>query len=903
LKLARTFQVLEADRRLTLLLGLIHFLVAAAHSFFDIASTALLIAHLGPDALPQVYMGSAVLLIFAGLVIIPVVDRLDRSKLFALVLVVFGFGLLVASRFAGRFPDFAYRGLYLACFLMKGIVFLQFWLLAGDLLDLRQAKRLFPVLLGFSLVGGVTASILASVLPRFLPTEALLAAAGVLLLAAIAPVRMAGLDRNRRRPAALRAPRLGEVWRGLRRDVELSFRTPLLRTISLFILLLALLSQVLDFLLGKAAHLQFTAAGGGVSLDSLTTFYAMLNAVVVGAGVLVQLLLANRVISSVGVTRGELLAPITFLGAFAVTGLVWLASGGRMSSPFFTSLVVSRAVQKVLRISIVRTSTDLIYNAIPDDRRGRAKAFKETLIEPLGVLLGGLFLLASTHLPMQYVLGGAILFSVAFLASTLELKSRYIESLVHVLREKSRFRFAFPSMVTRQPDRTEASQGMSGLRRALENDAASVRLLAVEVAAELREPEIANLLVDRFRAEPDSEVRARMLSALGKMIRERGPGKDVETIADLDPRVRASGMESLAQSVIFQPGDLTADDSLPPGSAAPPPSLTGATASAGEPLAPSTPDSAGEDRRRMVLEIARRSDRDALERLVHFLEEGDGATRHVAARALEKIGEPAIDALTLALWSTDVEARRYVIRALGRIGSPRARQALLPVLSLEAEEAYYDLVRLEAVRRLPDRPGIRLLADSIVQRVERARRNAHQVLRAVFLTEPGMRLILSNLNHPDRYVRSSAIEALELRVDASLLGGILPLFEHENPRSIAEHGGSIFSLPTREPADVLRELSRHRSSWIRACAVYALGEVGSRDDVATLQRIVLDPYDLVRLNAVEAIGHLGDPSALAFLESLRRESGKMQDYAESAMADIQNRVTPRTRPSGAALVP
>jgi HEAT repeat protein len=293
----------------------------------------------------------------------------------------------------------------------------------------------------------------------------------------------------------------------------------------------------------------------------------------------------------------------------------------------------------------------------------------------------------------------------------------------------------------------------------------------------------------------------------------------------------------------------------------------------------------------MVLEIARRSDRDALERLVHFLEEGDGATRHVAARALEKIGEPAIDALTLALWSTDVEARRYVIRALGRIGSPRARQALLPVLSLEAEEAYYDLVRLEAVRRLPDRPGIRLLADSIVQRVERARRNAHQVLRAVFLTEPGMRLILSNLNHPDRYVRSSAIEALELRVDASLLGGILPLFEHENPRSIAEHGGSIFSLPTREPADVLRELSRHRSSWIRACAVYALGEVGSRDDVATLQRIVLDPYDLVRLNAVEAIGHLGDPSALAFLESLRRESGKMQDYAESAMADIQNRAT------------
>jgi HEAT repeat protein len=356
-------------------------------------------------------------------------------------------------------------------------------------------------------------------------------------------------------------------------------------------------------------------------------------------------------------------------------------------------------------------------------------------------------------------------------------------------------------------------------------------------------------------------------------------------MVDLDPLVRASGMESLAQSGIFHVDDRSPDDSVPP---------AGGTPEAPDPpreisAAPPAKEAGAEERRRMILEIARRADRDALERLVHFLEEGDGATRHVAARALENFGEAAIDALTLALWSTDVEGRRYVIRALGRIGTSRARQALLPVLSLEAEEAYYDLVRLEAVRRLPDRPGIQLLADSIVQRVERARRNAHQVLRAVFLTEPGMRLILSNLNHPDRYVRSSAIEALELRVDPSLLGGILPLFEHENPRSIAEHGGALFALPTRGPADVLRELTRHRSFWIRACAVYALGQVGSREDLSTLQRVVEDRHDLVRLNAVEAIGNLGDGSAISLLKTFSQESGRMKEYAEAAIAGIQER--------------
>jgi HEAT repeat protein len=65
--------------------------------------------------------------------------------------------------------------------------------------------------------------------------------------------------------------------------------------------------------------------------------------------------------------------------------------------------------------------------------------------------------------------------------------------------------------------------------------------------------------------------------------------------------------------------------------------------------------------------------------------------------------------------------------------------------------------------------------------------------------------------------------------------------------------------------------------------------VGTRDDLSTLQRAVEDPYDLARLNAIEAIGHLGDPSALALLETLRQENGRMQEYAESAIADISRR--------------
>jgi len=879
LRLAKALHILEADRRLTLTLGLLHFLVAAAHSFFDIGATALLIAHLGPDTLPQVYLGSAISLIFVGLVIIPLIDRLDRARLFSIILTAFAAVLFIATPLAARGPELAYRGLYILCYLMKALVFLQFWLLAGDLLDIRQAKRLFPVLLGFSLMGGLAASLTASFLPRFVATERLLTSAGVLLLGGLIPVQMLA-HRWRGRFTARREtpPRLAETWRRLRQDLRVALSSRLLRTISLCLVLLALLAQVLDFLMGKAAHTTFT------SVDDLTSFYAMLNTVVIGIGALLQFGLANRIISSLGVTKGQLLAPLTFLGAFLATGAVWLASGGRMGQGFFVAVLVSRAVQKVLRISIVRSSTDLVFNAVPSDQRGRAKAFKETVTEPLGVLFGGLFLMLGMVLPLQYLLGGALLFSVVFLFLAVELKDDYLDSLVNVLKERSRFRFALPSVMMRAVQPEPTAPNVSTLKHALDDDEASVRLLAVEVAAELKEPEAEALLVDRFRQERDSGVRAGMVSALGKMVHAHHDVPERESLEDLDPRVRASGMAAMAESGIFRVEELSEAPGTEPTPLASPPDAPAGSAGTSDTRATLTKSA----RRAHFLELSRSGERDALERLIHYLEEGDGATRHLAARALESCGEPAVDILTLALWSTDVEGRRYVIRALGRIGSAQARQALLPVLSLEAEEAYYDLVRLEAVRHLPDEPSVELMKDAIIQRVERARRNVHQVLRAVFLTEPGMRLILSNLNHPDRFVRSSAIEALEVRVDPSLLGGVLPLFEHENPAVIAEHGSSLYEFPEREPRELLVEITKHRSGWVRACAVYVLGRLGTAADCGALELCLDDRDELVRLNAIEGLGRLRSVDSLPLLRKLLAESeGKIRDYARTAIAAIE----------------
>lgn len=446
MKLHKTLHILEGDLQPLTFLGAIHFTVAAAHALFDIGATSLLVAHLGADTLPEMYVGSAVLLIATGLFVIPIIDRLNRGKLFTLSIVLFATALAVSYQLEDKAPEIVYRGLYLMCYLMKSLLFLQYWLIAGDICELRQAKRLFPILLGFSLAGGLTASLAASFLPRWLETEDLLLVGSLLLALTLVPLqRVTRLYGARLKPATLRAKfRARDAVQQLRSDLSIALGTPLLRNLSISFFLFALLAQVLDYLMGKSASLHYVNNAGAVDPEALAAFYAALNVAVIGIGAATQFLIANRVISSVGVTRGQLAGPLAFLLGFGSIGIALVATGNGLGAIIFFTVLASRAIQKVIRISIYRSSTDLIFNPIPSERRGRAKALKETVIEPMGALAGGMLLIFGSRFEIGLLVAVSFALSAVFLATSLKLKTHYLDGLVHVLREKSRFRFAFP---------------------------------------------------------------------------------------------------------------------------------------------------------------------------------------------------------------------------------------------------------------------------------------------------------------------------------------------------------------------------------------------------------------------------------------------------------------------------
>ena len=52
----------------------------------EIAATSLLLAELGPNALPPLYIVSAVALMLGGALLLPLIDRLDRGRFLAVLL-------------------------------------------------------------------------------------------------------------------------------------------------------------------------------------------------------------------------------------------------------------------------------------------------------------------------------------------------------------------------------------------------------------------------------------------------------------------------------------------------------------------------------------------------------------------------------------------------------------------------------------------------------------------------------------------------------------------------------------------------------------------------------------------------------------------------------------------------
>ncbi|MDQ4034376.1 MAG: HEAT repeat domain-containing protein [Chloroflexota bacterium] len=742
--------------------------VEAGRGLADVAANTLFVRRVGAESLPALFIGLGVVSMSLALAYGAAIGRFERRRFLVALLVGFA-ALMLAERLA-LLAEMAnvLPAVWISVYAVAALLLTVVWTVAGSVLDVRQAKRLFPICTGAAIVGSFVGTLAAGPLASALGTENLLVVfAGLLLGAAAltartvtaspAPGRRSGPDRS-----FVAALRIGFD------DVRSS---PLLRLVAIAYVLFAVLLFSVEFSFLRAMGSAFQTEA------ELATALGLLSAAVTGVSFLVAIMVANRLYARYGIGAAALTLPIVYLVGFGV----WLVGFS------LATAIGIRFAQQVTQRGVSNAAFGALYNVVPSARRAQALAFVDGVPGQVGTVLSGVLLLAVGALLEQaqvFVLG--IVTAAAATVIVLRIRSRYGDTLVRTLRSGlgEQVLEGGPGVAALAHEPLV----LENLRAALASPHAGSRRLAAELLGRLGTSEGADAILPALRDE-DAEVRAAAVAAL----------------AETDPHRLVQHAELVTDSSTDVRGWLAVGVSRAGDDAAAQTILKGLEAS---------PEPSG--RAAWLDAIGRLGDPAALPAAAEAVDDASPAVRAAAIRAfgtLSTRGDGAMSRIVQALDDEALVVRRAASSILARrddaggslldvlrAGSPRAQEAAVEALQGARGAAHEPLrdwalgliERAAHLRRWSRGNGAtpgsaaELLGFTLEQRELVAQRRVLTAIAALGAPEANG-TIRRALRSRDAEVRAQAIEALDALGDSHLGRALAALLDTDPGAPAGEH--------------------------------------------------------------------------------------------------------------------
>src|SRR6185312_4121846 len=243
----------------------------------------------------------------------------------------------------------------------------EFWLLANDLFDAREAKRLFPIIGGGAILGGLVGGAVPGWLAKPLGAGNLLyIVAAELVLSSV----LSHLAWKRRRPEVQRevkeapAAKFAEGFAIVRKNRYV-------RLIALMLLCMTVSYTIVQWQYKGIAKIHF-----GGRADDMAAFFGLFAAVLNLATFVLQILGTPRLLRRWGVGFGLRVLPTGFgIGAMVLVSTVFLPI------PMLGAAAVAMLFCDGFRFSIDKASTELLYLPIPRAVKDQAKPFIDTFVD------------------------------------------------------------------------------------------------------------------------------------------------------------------------------------------------------------------------------------------------------------------------------------------------------------------------------------------------------------------------------------------------------------------------------------------------------------------------------------------------------------------------------------------
>lgn len=413
----------------------------------DTAVRAAFLTQVGVESLSWFFMIRAPATVIGFAIYVAVADRISNTRLLLAILLLASVGIVVGLvLLAVGQPMLAYPLLFVLRFVPLMDIFAVHWFTyVSGFYDTRASKRIIPVLETAGLLGAIVAGSTTGMLAGS-PIVGTPGIVGLWLLSMLVVAGLAvALPRLVARPPAsggvqrVQTPitarlviddqptsYLGNIRQGYQYVVGSAFLRWLAAATLLLLLLLPLLEYATSQLLLEQLQTQ----------EAITGFTGW---VVLVANLLilpVQLVLISRIIGRLGLANATLIFPFGLL-AIALTLVAPLATTVALPSTAVLAIVALVYFgRNDFYVSFGYPLIGLLYNAVPLRVKGRARAFINGLLGPLGMFCAGLLLLTPLR-SIAWML--AALIGVAALAYALisfVISRQYSRALVRLLAEE-----------------------------------------------------------------------------------------------------------------------------------------------------------------------------------------------------------------------------------------------------------------------------------------------------------------------------------------------------------------------------------------------------------------------------------------------------------------------------------
>ncbi len=320
----------------------------------------------GFNALPGLFWAT-----FAGMLLLQplygwLLAHTTRTRALPLVYAFFAASLVVfhLGYDAGFEREWLARGYFVWISVLNLFLVAVFWSLMSDVFSREQAARLFGCIAGGISLGGLIGPLAATLLvPRIGSVPLLSVAAGLLLAAALLMRRL-----SRRQGTVAVHDAIADPEAALRGSAFAGFvqvaRSPYLRGVSVFVLLLTTVSTVLYL------EQQRVVGAAVASTDERTVLFARIDFAVQALSLVGQLLLFGRVLRWFGFTAALVAVPLMMLAGFALLGL----------HASLTTIVATMLVRRVGEFALTRPCRDLLMTVVTREERYNAKSLIDTFI-------------------------------------------------------------------------------------------------------------------------------------------------------------------------------------------------------------------------------------------------------------------------------------------------------------------------------------------------------------------------------------------------------------------------------------------------------------------------------------------------------------------------------------------